>query len=220
MCASVCDVSALLCTLFALLYVLCVCVCARGLCVRIHAPLCGLEWDACGFGERGICSVFWGVRLSFRVNPSRSFYRVSSFRSPDRLAYPHTNLPLTPTYALNNAPNRTESNRARSQIDPALLDQLIANLSSLSSVYHKPPEAFVKGGKAVVFTVDGDGEDDEDDEGARARVCVRGGQRCTGQSNCAPKQSSEHIFPNHSSCSNAYKPNYFGVQEYQATHLL
>jgi AP-1 complex subunit beta-1 len=29
------------------------------------------------------------------------------------------------------------------KLDDALLDELIANISTLSSVYHKPPEAFV-----------------------------------------------------------------------------
>ena len=28
-------------------------------------------------------------------------------------------------------------------LDPSLLDELLANISTLSSVYHKPPEAFV-----------------------------------------------------------------------------
>jgi AP-1 complex subunit beta-1 len=48
------------------------------------------------------------------------------------------------------------------QIDPAMLDQLISNLSTLSSVYHKPPESFVKGGKSVVYTVEGDDEEEEE----------------------------------------------------------
>lgn len=29
------------------------------------------------------------------------------------------------------------------QLDPSLLDELLANIATLSSVYHKPPEAFV-----------------------------------------------------------------------------
>lgn len=29
------------------------------------------------------------------------------------------------------------------QLEPSLLDELLANISTLSSVYHKPPEAFV-----------------------------------------------------------------------------
>ena len=32
----------------------------------------------------------------------------------------------------------------------------IANISSLASVYHKPPESFVKGGKTFVFKSAGD----------------------------------------------------------------
>ena len=29
------------------------------------------------------------------------------------------------------------------QLDPSLLDELLANIATLSSVYHKPPDAFV-----------------------------------------------------------------------------
>jgi len=35
------------------------------------------------------------------------------------------------------------------QLDPSLLDELLANISTLSSVYHKPPEAFVSCVKAA-----------------------------------------------------------------------
>lgn len=33
-------------------------------------------------------------------------------------------------------------------IEPTLLDELICHISSLASVYHKPPSAFVEGGAA------------------------------------------------------------------------
>lgn len=33
-------------------------------------------------------------------------------------------------------------------IEPTLLDELICNISSLASVYHKPPNAFVEGSKS------------------------------------------------------------------------
>jgi AP-1 complex subunit beta-1 len=53
------------------------------------------------------------------------------------------------------------------KIDPALLDQLISNISTLASVYHKPPEAFTKissktlsGGRS--FAGDNSDEDDSD----------------------------------------------------------
>jgi AP-1 complex subunit beta-1 len=53
------------------------------------------------------------------------------------------------------------------KIDPSLLDQLISNISTLASVYHKPPEAFTKissktlsGGRS--FAGDNSDEDDSD----------------------------------------------------------
>lgn len=33
-------------------------------------------------------------------------------------------------------------------IEPTLLDELVCHISSLASVYHKPPSAFVEGGTA------------------------------------------------------------------------
>lgn len=36
------------------------------------------------------------------------------------------------------------------QLDSSLLDELLANIATLSSVYHKPPEAFVTRVKATV----------------------------------------------------------------------
>lgn len=38
------------------------------------------------------------------------------------------------------------------QLDPSLLDELLANIATLSSVYHKPPEAFVTRVKTVQRT--------------------------------------------------------------------
>jgi AP-1 complex subunit beta-1 len=35
------------------------------------------------------------------------------------------------------------------QLDSSLLDELLANISTLSSVYHKPPEAFISRVKAA-----------------------------------------------------------------------
>jgi len=51
------------------------------------------------------------------------------------------------------------------RLDPELLDTLIANISTLSSVYHKPPESFVKGGRTVRLTKsdEKDGSDSDSD---------------------------------------------------------
>ncbi|KAL8141626.1 hypothetical protein V2J09_014658 [Rumex salicifolius] len=48
------------------------------------------------------------------------------------------------------------------QLDPSLLDELLANIATLSSVYHKPPEAFVTRVKAVTQKT----EDDEYPDGS------------------------------------------------------
>ncbi|EXB37319.1 Beta-adaptin-like protein C [Morus notabilis] len=50
------------------------------------------------------------------------------------------------------------------QLDPSLLDELLANIATLSSVYHKPPEAFV----TRVKTTNQRTEDDEYAEGSEA----------------------------------------------------
>ncbi|KAJ6826811.1 beta-adaptin-like protein B [Iris pallida] len=42
------------------------------------------------------------------------------------------------------------------QLDPSLLDELLANIATLSSVYHKPPEAFVSRAKAATPRPDDD----------------------------------------------------------------
>lgn len=38
------------------------------------------------------------------------------------------------------------------QLDPSLLDELLANIATLSSVYHKPPDAFVTRVKTIQKT--------------------------------------------------------------------
>lgn len=48
------------------------------------------------------------------------------------------------------------------QIDPSLLDELLANIATLSSVYHKPPEAFVTRVKTTAQRT----EDDDYPEGS------------------------------------------------------
>ena len=57
-----------------------------------------------------------------------------------------------------------------SALDPSLLNQLIDNIASLSSIYHKPPEAFVvrTGGDRGEDEEDAEFSDDEDEEGGGA----------------------------------------------------
>ncbi|XP_010266050.1 PREDICTED: beta-adaptin-like protein B [Nelumbo nucifera] len=50
------------------------------------------------------------------------------------------------------------------QLDPSLLDELLANIATLSSVYHKPPDAFVSRAKTAVQRP----EDDEYPDGGEA----------------------------------------------------
>lgn len=50
------------------------------------------------------------------------------------------------------------------QLDPSLLDELLTNISTLSSVYHKPPEAFVTRLKTTVQKT----EDEDFAEGSEA----------------------------------------------------
>lgn len=40
------------------------------------------------------------------------------------------------------------------QLEPSLLDELLANIATLSSVYHKPPEVFVTRAKVVTARTD------------------------------------------------------------------
>lgn len=49
-------------------------------------------------------------------------------------------------------------------LDPSLLDELLANIATLSSVYHKPPEAFVTRVKTTAQRT----EDDDYAEGGEA----------------------------------------------------
>jgi AP-1 complex subunit beta-1 len=49
------------------------------------------------------------------------------------------------------------------RIDDGLLETLITQISTLSSVYHKPPESFVKGGRSMQFRAqDAKGDSDSD----------------------------------------------------------
>jgi AP-1 complex subunit beta-1 len=51
------------------------------------------------------------------------------------------------------------------QMDPKLLNVLVANISTLSSIYHKPPEAFVKEHRTGALRRKEDDEDDDSDDG-------------------------------------------------------
>lgn len=77
------------------------------------------------------------------------------------------------TVVLSDKPTITDD---ISQLDPSILEQLIGQISTLASVYHKPPEVFIKGAKAVVFRnagsqrkrTDSDDEQEEEEEEQQA----------------------------------------------------
>ncbi|GMI96232.1 hypothetical protein like AT4G23460 [Hibiscus trionum] len=51
------------------------------------------------------------------------------------------------------------------QLDPALLDELLANIATLSSVYHKPPDAFVTRAKTATHKTEDDDYPDRHETG-------------------------------------------------------
>lgn len=51
------------------------------------------------------------------------------------------------------------------QLDPSLLDELLANIATLSSVYHKPPDAFVTRVKTTVQRTEDDDYPDGSESG-------------------------------------------------------
>lgn len=73
------------------------------------------------------------------------------------------------------------------QIDPTLLDELLANIATLSSVYHKPPEAFVTRVKTVTQRT----EDDEYPEGSDAGYSESSAPVADGAA--SPSSSSGHV---------------------------
>lgn len=73
------------------------------------------------------------------------------------------------------------------QIDPTLLDELLANIATLSSVYHKPPEAFV----TRVKTATQRSEDDEYPEGTEAGYSESSAHVADGAG--SPSSSSSHV---------------------------
>ncbi|KAM7251741.1 hypothetical protein ACFE04_023624 [Oxalis oulophora] len=70
------------------------------------------------------------------------------------------------------------------QLDPSLLDELLANIATLSSVYHKPPEAFV----TRVKTATQRSEDDDFPEGSEAGYSESSAN--VGQGGASPASSS------------------------------
>lgn len=73
------------------------------------------------------------------------------------------------------------------QIDPTLLDELLANIATLSSVYHKPPEAFVTRVKTATQRT----EDDEYPEGSDAGYSESSSHVADGAA--SPPSSSSHV---------------------------
>jgi AP-1 complex subunit beta-1 len=61
------------------------------------------------------------------------------------------------------------------KLDPSLLNSLIGQIATLSSVYHKPPEAFVVRRAAGVVGGGENGEDEDDDEDAQYGESEEGG---------------------------------------------
>jgi len=61
------------------------------------------------------------------------------------------------------------------KLDPSLLNSLIGQIATLSSVYHKPPEAFVVRRAAGVVGGGENGEDDDDDEDGQYGESEEGG---------------------------------------------
>ena len=69
------------------------------------------------------------------------------------------------------------------RLDPSLLNILIAQIATLSSVYHKPPEAFVVRGRGAGSGLGlGGDDDDEDDDEYEAEHDIVGGGGAGGDS--------------------------------------
>lgn len=73
------------------------------------------------------------------------------------------------------------------QIDPTLLDELLANIATLSSVYHKPPEAFVTRVKTITQRT----EDDEYPEGTEPGYSESSSSVADGAA--SPPSSSSYV---------------------------
>ncbi|KAK9129386.1 hypothetical protein Sjap_009873 [Stephania japonica] len=77
------------------------------------------------------------------------------------------------------------------QLDPSLLDELLANIATLSSVYHKPPEAFVTRVKTTVQRSEDEEYADVGETGysdSAGRAIDSSGTAATSSVNAATKQ--------------------------------
>ncbi|MBA0854329.1 hypothetical protein Goshw_029178 [Gossypium schwendimanii] len=68
------------------------------------------------------------------------------------------------------------------QLDPSLLDELLANIATLSSVYHKPPDAFVTRAKTASQRTEDDDYPDGNEKGYSANVGDGGASPSTSSS--------------------------------------
>ncbi|KAH1106198.1 hypothetical protein J1N35_009966 [Gossypium stocksii] len=68
------------------------------------------------------------------------------------------------------------------QLDPSLLDELLANIATLSSVYHKPPDAFVTRAKTTSQRTEDDDYPDGNEKGYSANVGDGGASPSTSSS--------------------------------------
>lgn len=83
------------------------------------------------------------------------------------------------------------------QLDPSLLDELLANIATLSSVYHKPPEAFVTRVKTTVSKTDDEDYPNGSEQGysdAPTHVADGGASPQTSSSN-APYNAARQPAP-------------------------
>uniref|UniRef100_A0A1D1XM11 Beta-adaptin-like protein n=1 Tax=Anthurium amnicola TaxID=1678845 RepID=A0A1D1XM11_9ARAE len=84
------------------------------------------------------------------------------------------------------------------QLDPSLLDELLANIATLSSVYHKPPETFVSRAKASIPKP----EDDEYPDGGETGYS----ESPSHAAESAPSPSTSSIAPDISNSHPASGP--------------
>ncbi|TYI15852.1 hypothetical protein ES332_A08G215000v1 [Gossypium tomentosum] len=85
------------------------------------------------------------------------------------------------------------------QLDPSLLDELLANIATLSSVYHKPPDAFVTRVKTASQSTEDDDYPDGNEKGYSANVGDGGASPSTSSSSvpytAARKPSPAQVMP-------------------------
>ncbi|TYH59564.1 hypothetical protein ES332_D08G230500v1 [Gossypium tomentosum] len=85
------------------------------------------------------------------------------------------------------------------QLDPSLLDELLANIATLSSVYHKPPDAFVTRAKTASQRTEDDDYPDGNEKGYSANVGDGGASPSTSSSSvpytAARRPSPAQVMP-------------------------